>query len=136
MSKTGGHGADWKVEVSSTLVTVPNVREIAFPEVDLELTDVTGHGSTGGYQEFLPTGRFMTGEITMTLTWDESESAHAQLRTSFAAGTALSQSIEDSGSSETYSFDGYVKKLSPASPQDGSYDMVVTIQPTGVVAVS
>lgn len=136
MSVSGGFGVDWKVDVSSTLTSVEHVREIEFPDEEHELTEVTAHDSPGGYTEWLATGRIRTEEFTVKLTWDDALATHQEIRTHHGDGTALNMSLTAPDGQETLTFDGLVRKLKRMSPQDGSYDMEVTILPTGQITLS
>lgn len=136
MAVSGGFGVNWKVDVSSVLTTVPNVRDIAFPEEDNEITDITAHDSTNGYTERIPTGRVNTNEFTVTLTWDDAETTHQEIRTHHASKALLPMSITSPDGQETLSFSAYVRKLARSSAQNGSYDMVVTLAPTGAVTTT
>jgi len=133
MAVSGGWGVDLQIEVSSTLTTIVNGVELEFPSIELELTDVTAHDSTGGWQERLATGRLMSGEFKAKMTWDDSETTHQQIHTDQAAKTASSMAIISPDDSETYTFSAFVKSIKPVSPQNGSYDMEVTFAPTGAI---
>ena len=136
MAISGGHGVQFQVEVSASLTEMANVREVQFPEEDNEITDVTAHDSPSGYSERLPTGRVLTSEFTVLVTWDDAETTHQEVRTHHSDKTILNLALISPDSQETLTFAGFVRKLARSSPQDGSYDMEITIAPSGAVVLT
>lgn len=130
MATQGGHGLDVKINTGS-LVTIVNLMDCAFPEQEKYLAEATFHDSTSAYLEYISTGLRNLTEFEMTVAWDDTETTHAQLVTSFDANTAIGMSIEDPLGQEVIAFDAHILKLGRVSQSRELYQCKISVQPTG-----
>lgn len=130
MATQGGHGVVLKVNTGS-LTTVVNLMDVDFPEQEKYLAEATFHDSSSAYLEYISTGLRNLSEFEAILAWDDTETTHAQLVTSFNADTTVGMSIEDPLGQETIAFDAHIRKLGRVSKSRELYQCKVTIQPSG-----
>lgn len=135
MAVQGGFGVLLKINTGS-LTTIVNMEDVDEWTLDRIIAEVTGHDASGGYAEFVPSGKRMMNPFSATFTWDDSEATHAAMVTNFAAETTVGFSISDPDGTEVVSFSGYVKTMGRFSKQDGAYRCKVTIQPTGAITIT
>lgn len=136
MAKVKGIGVVVEVDVAATPTTVANVEEIDYPDIEQEVDEVTNHGSTNGWREFLATGQKGLMPFDLTLIWDISEATHAEIRTLSTNGTAVTWTVDDPASAEKFTFEAIVSKLVRQPRKDAALRAIVTVQPTGAVTVS
>jgi hypothetical protein len=136
MAVQGGFGIVYQVDVAATPVTVANVRSITPPSIEAVMADITAHDSTGGYEEYIPSGRINTGEVTVEIVFDESANTHSELRTLSTSKAIATHVFKDSATTETLTFEGYVSGFSRKSEQDDAYIVEVKIRPTGEIVLS
>ena len=130
MAVQGGHGVTLKINTGS-LTTVVNLMDVDFPGQEKFLAEATFHDSASAYLEYIDTGLRNLTEFTAVVAWDDTETTHAQVLTSFAASTAVGMSIADPGDQETIAFDAHILKVQRMSKSRELYQAEITIQPTG-----
>lgn len=136
MAVSGGLGVVWKIPVSATPTTVPNVEDIEFPMSENELAEITAHDSTDGWEEFVATGLKRSGEFEATLTWDIAATPHAELVALQASGAAVAMTLATVDAAETLAFSGIVRNIKRESPIDDAFRAKVTIKVTGAITIS
>src|SRR5512139_3260639 len=110
MAQQGGFGLDLKIMVGTTLTSVVHIIDGEIPEFEKFLAEMTAHDSTGGYAEWIATGKYAINEFKVTLAWDSAASTHAAIVTAFDAASAVSMSIEDPAGVEVIAFSGHIRK--------------------------
>lgn len=135
MAIQGAFGVILKIN-SGSLTTIANVEDIDDWVLDRILAEVTAHDSSGGYAEFVPSGKRMMPAFSATITWDDSITEHQSIITNWAAETTVGFSISDPDGTETLTFSGYIKTIARMGKQDGAYRAKITIQPTGAITLS
>lgn len=136
MAKVKGIGVVVEVDVAATPTTVANVEEIDYPDIEQEVDEVTNHGSTNGWREFLATGQKGAAAFDLTIIWDVAENTHGQIVTQSTNGTASTWSIADPATAETVTFEAVVTKLVRVPRKDKALRAVVTVQPTGAITIA
>lgn len=136
MAPQGGFGVKLKISVTSTLTVIAGIKETDFPEFEKAMADVTGHDSTGGWAEHLPTGKRMANPFTCTVFWDESNNTHAAIKTAFDGEAPVNMSIEDPDGDEVIAFAAHITKMGRVSEQEDAFMCEIEIQPTGAVTIS
>ena len=129
MATQGGHGVDLKINTGS-LVTVVHLMDVDFPAQEKFLAEATFHDSSSAYLEYIDTGLRNLTEFTATVAWDDTETTHAQVLTSFAAATAVGMSIADPLGQETIAFDAHITKVQRIGRSRELYQAEITVQPT------
>jgi len=123
----GGNGGE-------SFTTVAEVTEISGPALSLDTEDGTHHGSTGGWEEVIPT-ILRSGEVTFTIQYDPTDGTHD-------ATTGLLKDMDDKtlrnfqlvfpdGSSTTWSFSAYVTGFEPSMPVDGKFTAACALKISG-----
>jgi predicted secreted protein len=107
-----------------------------FPEFEKIVADVTAHDSTGGYAEYIATGKRQLNSFKVTLGWDSAAATHAAVKTAFAADTTSTIVAADPDAVESISFSAHITKLGRIVKQEEGYKCDVEIQPTGVPTIS
>ena len=115
------------------------VRSIGGPGLTLDMTDVTGHDSTGGWEELLPT-ILRTGEVAFDIEFDPAdvtvEGTTAGLVHKMKDKTLLTFKIyfnNDTveGSRSIWTLPGYVTGFEPTAPHDGALTAALKFKITG-----
>jgi hypothetical protein len=127
----GGMGMALKIDVSSTLTAIAHVQEVDDLELEKFLDEMTGHDATGGYAEYVDTGKRKINPLTCTIGWDDSETTHTTIITAFDGTDPVDMSAEDPGSTEVIAFSAFIQKMGRMYKQEGGYRAKVTIQPSG-----
>lgn len=135
MAVQGGFGIVVKINTGA-LTTIANLLEVEFPEQEKTLAEARFHNSVDGYLEYIATGLRQLNSMTVVLGWDDTESTHAQILTSYGADTAIGMSIEDPGGQETIAFDAHIQKILRQGVQDDLYKAEILIQPTGAPTIT
>lgn len=133
MGGKGGMGVKLYLKNGATYDEIPGLTDIDFPEQEKVLEEATPHNASGGYAEFVATGKREVKEFTATLLFDPDDTVHAALVTAFGSLTPSGFKLTNSDASEGWTFDGHVKGFKRESKQDGAYKAEVTIQPTGTL---
>jgi len=77
------------------------------------------------------------GPVTFSIQWDESDTQHALLRTSFEAMTRKNfQLVTTHSTPKTLSFSGYIANLGPSMEPDATNELEVSIEIDGDITVS
>jgi len=116
---------------TGSLTSVANLLDTEFPEQEKILAEARYHNSSDGYMDWIATGLRQLNAFTMELGWDDTETTHAQILTSFGADTAVAMSIEDPLGQETIAFDAHIQKILRVGVQDDLFKAQVVVQPTG-----
>ena len=132
MARKGG----WGGALTYNSQSITKITEVEYPEVEKTLAETTAHDSTGGWPEFLASGRFSAGEFACDLVWDKALTGHAALLTAYNAGTAATFSLVSPGSGVTYGGSARVKNIDEMAAQDGAYAAKVTFEPTGAITIT
>lgn len=135
MARQGGYGIVCKINTGS-LTAIANILDIDFPEQRKTLAEATAHDSPNGYREHIATGLRDLSPFSMTLAWDDTETEHAQILTSFAADTAIGMSIEDPAGQEVISFDAHIEIIGRIGKQEEVYQAEIQVQPTGAPTIT
>lgn len=135
MARQGGFGVVVKINTGS-LTTIANVLDAEFPNQKQTLAEATAHDSPSGYREWMATGLRELEAFSMTLAWDDTESTHAQIMTSFAADTSVGMSIEDPGGQEVIAFDAFIEIVGRVTKMEEVYQAEVQVQPTGAPTIT
>lgn len=130
MAIQGGFGVALKINTGS-LTTIVNMEDIDSWTLMKYLTETTGHDETGGYYAATATGKRRFSPFSATLTWDDAETTHTQIITSFNADTVIGMSVQDPDGTEVISFNAHIEMMERFSKQDGAYRCKVTIHPSG-----
>ena len=140
-SATGGFGVTFQIgdgDLASTpsYSTIGQVKTWNGVEIEALLSDITNHGSTGGYQEFVPSGRKNVSPVELGIAYSKSDTSHTDssggLFYSLDNKTKLAYKITLADSTY-WEFDAYVNKVKQMSDQEEHIDLTVTLQPTGSV---
>lgn len=114
--------------------TIAEVRTLQISGTSVERIDVTNHGSTGGYREFL-SGLKDPGEVTFTINYVPTEGTHdAQtgLLAELSGGTTRNYKVVwPDISNTTWSFAALVTGFTPSAPADGALTADVTLKISG-----
>ena len=136
MAMQGGMGVDFKIDVSSTLTVIAHLLDVDDLEFEKFLAEMTGHDASGGYAEWVDTGKRKINPLSCTIGWDDSESTHAEIISVFDATSAVDMSIEDPGGTEIVAFSAHIQKMGRVYKQEDGYKAKVTIQPTGAPTIT
>lgn len=136
MAKHPGYGVIVKISVSSTLTAIAQVKDFKYPDMKKKLADVTTHDSSGGWQEWLDTGKKEWGKAKMVLEWDKSAATHAAITTAFNSASPVNMSFSDKDGSEIIAVPAHIETLGRTSEQEGAYTCEVEIQPTGAPTIT
>lgn len=110
------------------------LEDVEFPEQERLVAQATPHNATGGYAQWVSTGKRQLNEFTIKLGWNKT--SHAPLTTAIGTATASTFTIATPNADETMSFSGFVTKIARVSEEEGSYSAEVTIQPTGAPTIT
>jgi hypothetical protein len=135
MADQGGFGVVLKINTGA-LTSVANLLDVEFPKQSKTLAEARYHNSANGYMEWIATGLRSLESFTAVLGWDDTESTHAQIVTSYGSDTAVGMSIEDPLGQETIAFDAHVQEILRIGVQDDLYKAEVVFQPTGAPTIT
>lgn len=136
MAKSGGYGVKVKIMVTATMTAIASVDKAEFPKFSRGLKEITAHDSTGGWAEYISTGKRELSSFGVTLFWDKAAATHAAIITAFGAETPVNMSIEDPKGGEIIAFSAFIKQIDRISEQEGAYNAKVEIQPTGAPTIT
>ena len=131
MAKHPGFGVQVKINVSSTLTAIAQVKKFKYPDFEKKVVDVTTHDSTGGWAEWLASGKFEMSDAQLTLEWDKTLSTHAAIVTAFSSLAPVDMTFQDKDGTEIVAISAIITKMGRTSEQDGALECDVTIKPTG-----
>jgi hypothetical protein len=112
MATQGGLGTTLTYNSQS----ITKIMEVDWPEIEKVLAEVTAHDSTGGWEEFIATGKFTASDFTITVLWDKALAGHGALLT--ASGSA------------------FVSSIAEESDMEDGHKATITISPTGNVTIT
>jgi len=144
MAVSGGFGVtlnfgDDEMSGSPVYTAVANVEEIGGFKVSAIMDEFTGHDSTGGYREKIPSGLMEVGDVSLKVAFDITEGTHANAAggLTYAQQNRLKRAFQivfPDASDTTFTFDAYVSELEIESPKEnhlmGNLVLTVTGQPT------
>lgn len=136
MAKTGGYGIKVKITITATLTVIANLEDVDLPEMERLVAEATSHDSTGGYREYVSTGKRQVNSFTATLFWDRAQTTHAAIQTAFDSNVAVNMSVEDSAGKETIAFAAFITKIGRMGTQEDAYKAEVEIVVTGVPTIT
>ncbi len=136
MTIQGGFGLTVKIDVTAVQTAIAHILAGDMPEFEKVLKESTGHDSTGGYAEWIATGKRKVGAFTLTLGWDKAHATHAAILAAFNSNSPVNMTVMDPAGSETIAFAAHIQKLGRISTQEDEYQCKVTIQPTGVPTIT
>lgn len=117
-------------EVFTTIAYVTNIEG---PGLSADTIDVTSHGSTDGYRQFVQ-GLKDAGEVSLELNFDPDAATHVNasggLAYEYEQGTESNYKITFPDTT-VWTFPGIVTGLSPSAPMDGKLSAAVTIKVSG-----
>lgn len=119
---------------TESFTTIAEVTEIGGPELSLDTEDGTHHGSTGGWEEVIPT-ILRSGTVPFTIQYDPAGATH-DASTGLLAdmGDKTLRNFElvfpDTGST-TWSFSAYVVGFTPGAPHDGKLTAECSLKISG-----
>lgn len=131
MGTQGGFGLVVKISIAAVMTVVAHVLDGELPEFEKILKEVTGHDATGGYAEFIATGKRKLNAFNLTLLWDKAQATHAAMITAFNSEDPVNMSVQDPDGAEVIAFSAHIQKLGRISTQEDGYQCKVAIQPTG-----
>ena len=132
MSVQGGYGAT--LTIAGTAIA--HIMEYEFPEFEKILADVTAHDSTGGYAEYIASGKRQMNSFKVTLLWDAVSGTHGQLVDAYESDSTVAFVAADADSGEDIAFSGHVVKLGRVAKQEEGLTCEVEIQPTGIPTIT
>lgn len=135
MATQGGHGLTIKINTGS-LTEFANVISCEFTEQTKALYETMYHDSASAYTAWVDTGLRRLGPFTLVLAWDDTETTHAQVLTSFAATTAIGMSVADSLAQETIAFSAFPISVKRISESEEAYRAEIVFQPTGAPTIT
>ena len=114
--------------------TIPQVTSLSGPDGSASEINVTNLSSTA--QEFI-LGLKDEGSISLDIIWDERDTTHTLLRTTFASGASTNFRITDAGSPQAlYDFPAFVQGLSMSSGVDEVQRATVNLRVSSAIVVS
>lgn len=135
MTVQGGMGVVAQINTGS-LTTIVSLLDIDFPELMMFIKESTGHDAAGGWYQATASGKRRAQPFPMRLGWDTAQATHAQIVTSFDAGTEVGFSIADPDGDEVLGFQVLIEKIKRMSEQEGIYEADITVHPTGAVTIT
>lgn len=139
MGATGGFAVVFSIGSTvlggtPTYTTIAQVKTWNGFEAEAMMAEWTHTGSSGGFQEFVPSGKFNTSEIELGLAWDKTAAtqinASGGLLHAFLNKTPLAYKIALPDGAN-WVFDAYVSKFKHDAQQEGHIEAMVTLRPTG-----
>jgi len=132
MTSIGGFGLTLKIDITGTMTAIVAVLDGEIPEFEKFLAEMTPHNASGGYAQWVATGKRKINEFKVTLGWDADEATHAAVLAAFDGSPAVDMAmLSPDGTDEVIAFSAHVFKLGRISPQEDGYKCDVTIQPSG-----
>lgn len=113
-----------------TFTAIYGVGTISFNGMEFDEADITTHGSSGKFREFLLT-LADPGTLEFPINYDPTEPTHIGLRNDLFNATIREYQIVLPGAIETITVSGYVKAGPFEYPTDGPIMQNVTIRLTG-----
>jgi Lambda phage tail tube protein, TTP len=111
--------------------TVAEVRDISGPEIKVDTHDVTNQSSPGGWAEFVPTIR-RPGNVTFPVNYMPTNPTHVKMLTDCVSKTLRNWRVtENDGTTNHWSFAGYVTGFKQTAPVAGVLTADVEIAVTG-----
>ncbi len=135
MANTPGKGTTIKLTISSTPTTIVQATSITAPQMANPLVDTTDLSSTWRTSiGTIPDG----GEVTMAINYDASSATHAQLTTSFVAGTVETWLITfPDAQTATVGFTGHITAFNwSEATVENLVSATVTIKVSGAVTIT
>jgi predicted secreted protein len=132
MATQGGLGTTLTYNSQS----ITKIMEVDWPEIEKVLAEVTAHDSTGGWEEFIATGKFTASDFTITVLWDKALAGHGALLTAHNNGTAHAFSLVGPGTALTVSGSAFVSSIAEESDMEDGHKATITISPTGNVTIT
>lgn len=130
------HGVLLQTTVSSTLTTIPGVKDIDFNPGEWGEYDATNHGSSNE-EEIIPDGVRAGKTVSFDMDYDEDNSAQSQLVSDFDDQAVNTYNIIAPGTNgETFTFNAYVMSMSYPLPVRGAKVRSVTLRITGAITTS
>lgn len=137
VTPTGGFGLAVKIDISSTLTAIAHMVEGEIPEFEKFIAEATPHSATGGWAQYVATGKRKMNEFKVTLAWDSDDSTHAAIRTAFDSDSSVNMSVvAPDGTDETIAFAAHITKIGLISEAEDYYKAEVSIQPTGAPTIT
>jgi predicted secreted protein len=114
-----------------TYTTVAEVTNLSGPSMKMDSLDVTHHGSSEGYKDFVG-GLIDGGEIKVEANLLPNDSSHTGLLTDMNARTLRAwQIVFPTSPAKTWSFNGLIQGIETAAPVDGKLALSLTIKVSG-----
>jgi hypothetical protein len=130
-----GKGTLLKVDISSTLTTIPQVVSVTPPSLEMGNVETTHLTSTARENKAtIPD----PGEVSFSLEWDPANTVHQQLWTYFQAGTTVNWTItmSDAGNC-VIDFDGHIQNFGVDELSVDSVAVIpVTIKLSGMPTIT
>ena len=117
-----------------SFTTIAEVTEIGGPDLSLDTVDGTHHGSTGGWEEVIPT-ILRSGTVPFTIQYDPTDATH-DASTGLIADMVNKtlrnyELVLPDDSSTTWSFSAYVVGFTPGAPHDDKLTAECEVKITG-----
>ena len=134
-------GSEFKVGDGATpevFTAVAEVRDITPPQMERDAYEVTHHGSSDGYREFIPGWRDGS-EAEFLLNWlpnDTTQDENTGLLSQFEDDDLHNFQIVLPDSLATLAFAGFITKFNPNTPIEEGADLSITLKVSGKVTVS
>jgi predicted secreted protein len=119
---------------TEVFTTIAEVTNIGGPGLALDPIDVTSHGSTAGWREFIG-GLLDGGEVSMTINYVPTAGTHDATTGLIADKVARTvrnfQLVFPDSGNTTWSFSALVASFEPGEPVDAQLSAEVTLKVTG-----
>jgi predicted secreted protein len=128
----GGFGLAMRVSVTGTMTALVALLDGELPEFEKFVAEMTSHSASGGYAEYVATGKRKMNEIKLTLGWDSDEATHNAILAAFASDAVSTLTIYTPHGDEGISFSAHITKVGRIAAQEDGYKCDVSIQPSGL----
>jgi predicted secreted protein len=136
MATSGGFGLIYKINIVSTLTTIPKVIEGTLPGRELVMAEVTAHDSTGGYKEQIASGKRSLGEWDFTVLWNSTDATHQAVLTAFKAAAPTNSSVTKPGATEIVTMSTHYTKMKVTTDIEDGVKIQWTCKGTGAPTVT
>jgi hypothetical protein len=134
MADHGGFGTVLTILIGTVPTNVAQIRDVDWPNFKKFVAESTGHDAADGYYTAAATGKRRIEPFNVTLSWDADDTTHGAIITAFDSDDAVSFSITDPASNETFGFYAHVEGIQRMTRQEGIIEATVLLHPTGPAA--
>lgn len=120
---------------SEAFTAIAELTELVPPSQTKDSIDVSNHGSTNKFKEFLP-GMKDSGSISFKANWLPTNATHAAVLAAFVDDNNHNWKLILPNTLKTLSFSGHVTAFSPETPLTAQGALSCTIKITGQITYS